>query len=102
MNWKECGRKRPCWNLRYSQGIILKELRKTAKQLRYNTWSLGRDFNPQATKHAIHSTTTFNNANTVQNIFKNQDIFHYIQMHTAYKTEQKFGKIIMALWSVRF
>jgi hypothetical protein len=102
MNWKEHGRKRSCWNLRYSQGIILKELRKTAKQPRYNTWSLGRDFNPQATKHAIHSSTTFNNVNTTQNMFKIQDIFQNIHMHTAYKTEHNFGQIMMALWSVRF
>jgi len=102
MKWKECGRKRSCWNLRHSQGIILKELRKTAEQLRYNTWSLGRDFNPQATKLAIHSTTTFNNVNTVQNMFKSQEIFQYICTHTAYKTENYFGQIIRALWNVRF
>jgi hypothetical protein len=53
------------------------ELRKTAKKLRYNTWSLGRDFNPQATKHATHTSTTFSNINTVQNMFKNKEVFQY-------------------------
>jgi len=53
-------------------------------------------------KHAIHSSTIFNNVNTVQNIFKSKETFQYIHMHNAYKTEQKFGQIMMALWTVRF
>jgi hypothetical protein len=53
------------------------ELRKTAKKNSGYIWSLGRDFNPQATKHATHSSTTFSNVNTVQNMFKNKEVFQY-------------------------
>jgi hypothetical protein len=45
MNWKECERKRSWHNLRYYPGIFLDRLRKTAKTLRQNSRSLGRDLN---------------------------------------------------------
>jgi hypothetical protein len=58
MNWKGCGRKRSCPDLRYYPVICLEGLRKTTKNLSQDRRSLGRDLNPGPPEYEAGVLTT--------------------------------------------
>jgi hypothetical protein len=58
MNWRGCGRKRSCPNLRYYPSIYVEGLRKTTKNLSQNNLSPGRDVNSGPPKYEAGVSTT--------------------------------------------
>jgi hypothetical protein len=58
MNWKRRGRKRSWPNLRYCHGIYLEGLRKTTKNLSWDSRSPGRDLNPGPLEYEAGVLTT--------------------------------------------
>jgi hypothetical protein len=58
MNWKGCGRKRSWPNKRHYPGIFLEGLRKSTKNLSWDSRSPGRDLNPGPPEYKAGVLTT--------------------------------------------